>query len=281
VRPGFRIALSLTVLVAIGGVLFWWRKPPPVVPTAARPVVPAVAATVGPPPLRAPVIRYPLPQLAGRAHHALPSLDDADTFVKNALVDLLGRKAVLSFLRLDGVVRRFVATVDNLGTDNAPAPMWPVNQTAGALVVESREGDTVISPKNADRYAGFVSLAEDVDTGQAARLYVRLYPLLQLAYEDLGYPGKYFNDRVVEVIDNLLATPAVDEPIKVKRVAIDGAVVGSGGLYLFDDPTLESRSAGQKVLLRLGHENAAKLKVKLTDFRRRIVVDAGLPKPGT
>jgi hypothetical protein len=280
VRPGFRIAVSLTVLVAIGGVLFWWRRPPPVVPTAAR-LVPAVAATAASPLPQAPIIRYPLPQLAGPPHHALPSLDDADSFVKNALVDLLGRKAVLSFLRLDGVVRRFVATVDNLGTDNAPAPMWPVNQTAGALVVESREGDTVISPKNADRYAGFVSLAEDVDTGQAARLYVRLYPLLQLAYEDLGYPGKYFNDRVVEVIDNLLATPTVDEPIKVKRVAIDGAVVGSGGLYLFDDPTLESRSAGQKILLRLGHENVAKLKVKLVDFRRRIVVDAVLPKPGT
>ena len=180
--------------------------------------------------------------------------------MKDALADLLGRKAVLSFLRLDSVVRRFVATVDNLGTDNAPAPMWPVHETAGALVVESRDDATVIGPKNADRYAGFVSLAEDVDTGQAARLYVRLYPLLQLAYEDLGYPGKYFNDRVVEVIDNLLATPAVAEPIKVKRVAIDGAVVGrSGGLYLFDDPTLESRSAGQKILLRLGHDNSAKL----------------------
>jgi hypothetical protein len=41
-------------------------------------------------------------------------------------------------------------------------------------------------------------------------------------------------------------------------------------LYEFADPALESRSAGQKLLLRMGAENAARAKGRLREFRREI-----------
>ena len=201
----------------------------------------------------------------------------SDAYLENALIDLLGRKAVRSFFGLDGIVRRIVATVDNLATDNASAERWPVNRTAGRLETEIRDGGIAISAKNADRYAAFVHFAEGIDTRRAVALYVRLYPLFQNAYQDLGYPGKYFNDRVIEVIDNLLATPAVAGPIKVKRFEVDGGSPSSGGLYLFEDPALEVRSAGQKILLRMGRGNAAKLMTKLVEARRELVRDEKVP----
>ena len=43
-------------------------------------------------------------------------------------------------------------------------------------------------------------------------MYKQYYPLFQQAYVDLGYPEGYFNDRLVEVIDHLLATPGRDRP---------------------------------------------------------------------
>ena len=130
----------------------------------------------------------------------------------------MGRKAVSTFFRLDDAIRRFVATVNNLATDGATADLWPVNRTPGRFETETRDGATVPSAHNAERYAPFVRFAAGIDTGRAVALYVRLYPLLQRAYEDLGYPGAYLNDRVVTVIDNLLATPNVSGPIRVKRV---------------------------------------------------------------
>ena len=116
--------------------------------------------------------------------------------------------------------------------------------------------------------------ADGIEARRAVALYLRVYPLLQQAYEDLGYPGKYLNDRVVEVIDNLLATPTPAGPIAVKRFAADGGTSEGrleGGLYVYADPALEASSAGQKILLRMGRDNAAPLMAKLREIRALIV----------
>jgi hypothetical protein len=216
-----------------------------------------------------PAVLHPI--ASAPAPGALPALDNSDDYLQRALDELVGRKSVLSFLIVDGLARRFVATVNNLASDGATADMWPVHRTAGRFDASTSGVGPVISAKNGDRYAAFVHFVDGIDTQRAVALYVRLYPLLQRAYEELGFPGQYFNDRVVEVIDHLLSTPDVAEPIKLKQITVDGSARPSGtGLYVFEDPALEARSAGQKILLRIGAENARRLKTKLRDIRQRI-----------
>lgn len=263
--------MAIVVLFVAAAAIIGWREsrrsatvpaagPPP--PVAAAPPPPAV-------PAEAPAIRHPLPP----EKRPLPALDQSDDFVKQGLVDLLGHKAVASFLHLEGAARRFVATLNNLATDQASATLWPVNPTPGRFEIEPQGGGFVISPRNAERYAPFVRFAGAIDAPRAVAFYRRLYPLLQSAYEDLGAPGKYLNDRVVDVIDNLLATPKVTGPIRVKRVGPEG---GAGnGLYLYEDSALESATAGQKILLRMGPENAAKLTAKLTELRALVASGTG------
>ena len=127
------------------------------------------------------------------------------------------------------------------------------------------------SAHNAERYAPFVRFAAGIDTARAMALYAKLYPLLQRAYEDLGNPGAYLNDRVVAVIDNLLATPNVSGPIRVKRVVgPDGGTVGGAGLYLFEDPALESATAGQKNLAAHGNGQQIEADGEATAIRAQI-----------
>ncbi|HEX2660874.1 MAG TPA: DUF3014 domain-containing protein [Polyangia bacterium] len=286
-NQGSRIVVIVIVALAAGGGVLWWRrhqmKPVAVAPAqVVAPTPPAVEPTPPPPP-PPPAIAHPIAhgELAGK----LPALDQADTYVKDRLVELVGRKGALAFLGIDDFVRHFVATVANLGTDHAPADLWPVKRTEGTFEADARGDASVIGAKNFDRYALFVAFVDGIDTGKAVALYRRLYPLFQQAYEELGYPGKYFNDRAVEVIDDLLATPDVAEPIKVKLVSVPGAeaaVPGQGkprgGLYVFDDPSLESRTAGQKILLRLGRAHAARLKAKLTAVRALIASGPNAPR---
>ena len=95
-------------------------------------------------------------------------------------------------------------------------------------------GDSlVIAPDNSARYAPVVALVHAIDTKQLVGS-IRFYPLFQQAYRELGYPDGYFNDRLVAVIDHLIATD-VKPPIAVVKV-----------LYQYADPELEALSAGQK-----------------------------------
>ena len=82
--------------------------------------------------------------------------------------------------------------------------------------------------------------------------------MFQTSYEDLGYPDGYFNDRLIEVIDHLLATPDIDDQTMLVRPHV---------LYEFADPDLQSRSSGQKLLMRMGSEHRSRIKQTLRDFR--------------
>jgi hypothetical protein len=70
---------------------------------------------------------------------------------------------------------------------------------------------------------------------------------------------RYFNDRVFEVIDHLLSTPDVTGPIALTQPKV---------LYEFADPQLQELSAGQKILVRMGPDNEARVKAKLREIRK-------------
>ena len=283
--------LSVKALVAILAVMalaaaayFWWQQrpsetpvpPPKVAPVqAVTPAPVAVAPEPAPPAAPAP-IRHPIEVIqtpAARPLTPLPALGESDKLLKDALTELLTRKAVLSFLNMDDFVRRFVATVDNLAQGHAASRLWPVVPTPGRFTVVERADGTYLNDANSDRYTPFVRFATSVDTAKTVALYTRLYPLFQQAYEELGYPDKYFNDRLVAVIDQLLDTPELTEPVKLTLTQVQGPIQATQPWlrYEFEDPALESRPAGQKILMRMGRANELLLKAKLMEFRERIV----------
>lgn len=156
-----------------------------------------------------------------------------------------------------------------------PAPqsaaprLWPVNPAPGRLAVSA---DNIIKPNNEERFTPFVLLVESADTARTVALYVRLYPLLQRAYVELGYPDQYFNDRLVAVIDHLLATPLPLGPLKLELTEVKGEIKSQRPWvrYQFSDPALEALSSGQRMLLRMGAVNQRRLKAKLTDIRQHV-----------
>jgi hypothetical protein len=267
------IVVVLIVLALAAGAVWWrWSKQ-----QAAPAETPPVAAAPQPdevPPAALPPAAPAEPQhpVDAAADADLPKLDDADAKVRSALTELLGDKAVASFLHVDGFVRRFVATVDNLPREKAAARMWPVQRTPKRFEVSGSEGALTISLDNGARYTPFVLFVESVNAQRAAALYAKLYPLFQAAYEEQGYPGRHFNDRLVAVIDHLLQTPEPAGPLAVKLVEYKGDEPSDrpSRHYEFVDPKLEHLSAGQKTLIRTGLVNERRLKAKLRELRAQI-----------
>ncbi|HSV35254.1 MAG TPA: DUF3014 domain-containing protein [Ramlibacter sp.] len=193
--------------------------------------------------------------------------------VGRALVNLLGKDAVDTFLRIDEFPRRVVATIDGLGRTHAPHLAWPVEPAPDRFLVDSVDEAPAIAADNGARYTPFVLLAESVNAVRAVDLYVRMYPLLQQAYEDLGFPRSYFNDRLVAVIDLLLETPVVEYPVMLQLTQVKGPIpsLRPWVRYEFADPQLESLASGQKMLLRMGPVNQRRLQARLADLRAELV----------
>ncbi|HEY8100663.1 MAG TPA: DUF3014 domain-containing protein [Burkholderiaceae bacterium] len=220
---------------------------------APRPVAPAVEQPA----------HYPIPQSAvtDAAQNPLPPLQNSDHAITDALSSLLSRKTVVEFFYPEKIVRRIVATIDNLPRHTVAIQVFPVKPVGGKFLTEGTGQNIVIAPKNSARYAPYVHLMEMVDAKKLVALYAHFYPLFQQAYQELGYPGGYFNDRLIAVIDHLLATPETSGPISLVQPKV---------LFQFADQQLENESAGRKILMRMGADNAAKVKSKLREIRQAI-----------
>jgi hypothetical protein len=257
------IAAGLALAVAGGGI-YWWknRAPPPVVepPPTEVAVAPAEAE---------PAIEHPLPESApAEGAGPLPLLAESDPPLSQELGMLFGVESIAQWLEPQNVARRIVATVDGLPRAHGSDRLRPVKPVTPTFAVDRRpptsptaEERIFIAENNAQRYTALVTLLESTDPKLIAALYQRWYPLLQQSYEDLGYPGRYFNDRLVLVIDHLLETPSVKGPIELTQPNV---------LFEYADPQLEALSSGQKLLLRMGPENARRVQAKLKELRRLV-----------
>jgi hypothetical protein len=212
-------------------------------------------------PPSSPKIEHPIERVQAEPDPSTPAtLDGSDLAMREALASLFEGK-LPAFVQPMNLIRNIVATIDNLPRSKAAPRLWPVQPTSGALATMSAGDNLVIAANNSTRYAPAVALVHAIDSKQLVAIYVRFYPLFQQAYRELGYPDGYFNDRLVAVIDHLLATPSVRQPI---------ALVQPKVLYQYADPELEALSAGQKAMLRIGPENAAVVKAKLREIRYRV-----------
>lgn len=198
----------------------------------------------------------------------LPSLNESSAILEKKLSSLVGEGWTPELFVMDEIIRRFVVTIDNLPNKKLPRQHLPVNRATGSFLVAGEGDSRMISPDNAARYRPYVQFAVNIDAQKLATLYVRYYPLFQQAYAELGNPNAYFNDRLIDVIDHLLNTPAVDEPLRLVQPKV---------FYEYADPELEALSAGQKTLLRMGSANAKQIKGKLRELRQALTRESPQP----
>jgi len=252
-KPIVGVAALIFVLAA-GGVYYLRSRNAPL--PAAR-GAPATAPATG-----EPAIAHPLPSAgSGSSSAPLPDLANSDSSLRDTLAQLAGADAVKAFLVPEDVIRRIVVTVDNLPRQKIAVDKRPTNAIGGSFAANGDELHATLNPQNFERYKPLVAVISKLDMQQLGAVYIHFYPLFQQAYQNLGYPNGYFNDRLVEVIDAMLATPEPKGPIQLVRPNV---------MYTFADPALEARPAGQKLLIRMGPENAQAVKAKLTELRAAI-----------
>ena len=259
--------LAAIVVVVLAAVLVWryFHASTPV--PAPEPAAPPAASVAPPAPPASP--HYPIEGAKPAAAESapLPGVAESDAPLHDLMASIFAGAPLERIFHLEQIVPRFVATIDNLPRQTVALSRMSVNPIGGNLETTQADGRILLRADNASRYDTYLRVMETADTAKVVDAYIRYYPLFQKAYEDLGYPHGYFNDRLVEVIDHLLATPEVAAPIALAQPKV---------LYEFADPSLEQRSAGQKILMRMGPVNEARVKAKLRAIRNGVT---GQPLP--
>ena len=287
-KPDFVIAIVLGLVVVLA-IKYFQPQEPEQQTLELPPREPVVAA-------QPPVIRHPVPEQPPRIEppvaapatvepavqpeqaatevtpvepeNPLPPLDGSDNLLRRDLYTLATRQALDALFNMNNIIRRFVVTVDNLPRKHLLHSRYRSNRMVpGRFQVGKDNRGLYLDEANFARYTAFIDLLDNMGSERLVALYVHYYPLVQSAYEELGYPSAYFNDRLIDVIDHLLETPVIDGRI---------ALVQPHVLYKYADPEIEALSAGQKVLVRIGPQNAARVRSKLRELRQAL----SRPDPG-
>jgi Protein of unknown function (DUF3014) len=187
----------------------------------------------------------------------LPRLDASDAFVRKLAERLSANPAWAKWLLNDGLVRRFVASVDNVAEGRAPKAHLGFLAPKGEFRARESRGEATIDPATYRRYDVVADVVGSLDAAGCAKLYQETRPLFRDAYRDLGYPDRNFDDTLKKAIQVLLATPEPRGDLRLRRAVKS---------WKLADSDYEALSPAQKQLLRFGPENMAKIKRKLREI---------------
>lgn len=258
------IAGLVIVGLALAGSLYYVfrssKEPPPSLSQIAIP-----QATPQPSPQTQPATQpaTPAPQPQEQSQPAkpafvLPTLDDSDKLIRDGVVSLTRNEAINGWLGPSQLIRRCVAFIDNVAHGNVSRTEVPfLSPNKPFKATKLTDDEFLMDPASYDRYNQVTNIFASIDSKRAAKFYVLVRPLFEKAYAELGYPNKDFDKVIFSAISRLLKTPVINGPIRLVRPSV---------MYKFADPKLESLSAVQKQLIRMGPENTKAIKAKLTDM---------------
>ncbi|WP_226701870.1 DUF3014 domain-containing protein [Microbulbifer elongatus] len=260
------IALLVAAAVIFG--IYWFA-----VRDSAEPEIPAPAPEAAPEtpsvdldePEDEPVIPpAPEPAEPEDPPRQLPALNNSDSEARKDIISLSSDGALAKWIVPDEVVRKWVAAVNTATKGDLMHKNRPFTNVDGKLAVkelETRQDGQkvyVLSQENYQRYEQPVRLFAMVDTDTAVNLYQFWYPRLKQAYGELGLKNKNFHAAVLAAIDQALAAPEIEGPIKLVRPTV---------YYKFEDEKLEKMPGLHKLMIRIGPDNAARVKEKLRELK--------------
>ena len=221
-----------------------WRPRP--APTAAATPEPATTAT------RPPV------SLGGTGDPiTIPPLDASDALVRTLVQALSASPAVMAWLPTNGLIRNFTVVVANIADGATPAKHLSVLRPSTPFRIAERDGNLSVDPRSDERYTAIADAIASLEPAAAARLYATLEPRIEDAHRDLGSPDRSFDRTLARAIVALLETPIVDGPVRLTPKGIG---------YAYADDRLESLTAAQKQLLRMGPRNVRIIKGRLREI---------------
>jgi len=264
------------MLLAAGGWYLLKPEPAPVVTPETTATEPAVVTPVAEPADVLSEAQEPEDEISAQAADAgvdgtllpgeqevvatepLPTLDESDVVVKQKLLALPWKAGLSSLFVSEEMVRRFVVQIDNIAQGRLVPEQALFKGLTQDFKATPNSQQYQLDVANYQRYQRYLELLESAPKAEVVALFNQLYPLMQQAYLELGYPDAQFRDRVQQAIQQLLAAPEI----------ADGPMLALESVqYTFADAEIEQLSMAHKQMVRLGLKNQQRLKLLLVAYQ--------------
>ena len=189
---------------------------------------------------------------------ALPTLDQSDRLLLEKSKPLSWLPNYTKLLLTKDMMRNFVTFVDNLARGDLATKFTPLKRPTAKFTVRDVSAEMYLDEASYKRYDIYVAIINSFNIELAFEHYQQLMPLIDEAYMELGYEKDSFSAVFIQAIQTLLDAPIIREPIKL---------VAPSAMYKFADENLEQLPAAQKFMLRIGPDNATKLRPKLQQIK--------------
>lgn len=189
----------------------------------------------------------------------LPTLNASQPFVMEEIRNLESGEQVSGYLTGDDLIRKFVVFAHNVREGSLPQLDYPIRRLPQSMAV--RELDENLYEMQEVSYRRFTPLVDAlaaINPAQGVALYETIKPLLADAYAEIGYRNRDFDEVVLEAIDEVLEARTAEGPFQLIKPKV---------MYVYADAEIEAMSPVEKQLLRMGPENAEKLKATLRQYR--------------
>lgn len=272
------------VAVLLVGVVWVVMSPSEETPPEPTPIVKMPEPVVEPEPIVEPEIVEPEPELtqvtiepevvepepdlpAEPVEPPHPPLMESDNWFRTQLTDLVMGAPAIKKVVQENIISNFVVFIDNAAKGEIVRNFTPVVEPEGkfkATLLEGPELTYVLNEQSYKRYNVYADLITALPIEESSDLYDTLSPLVQEAYFELGYSSNDFDQKLVQTIDLLLATPVIDGDIKLVTPSV---------VYEFADKKLEALLPIQKLFLRMGPTNQRKIIPVLKDIKAKLAQD--------
>ncbi len=266
------IALIILIIIGIGVAWqFTGSKEEPVVLEKPVPIVEPVVEEVEIIP--EPIIEEPEEEVVKLVPEVvepvLPSLDESDEWLKIKLPEITWRKELLKLVIDEDMIRRFVVFTDNFSQgvvayEHSPFTL-PKSKFSPDQANVSQQDNTEVwqwDENSTRRFSLYVDLMRSMDSESLVQWYFEVKPLIDEAYNELGYGDEDFTQTLQDAITRVLD---MELPSKASM-----AIVRPSVMYQFADPNLESLPESDKLLLRLGKENLLVMKSVLLELYEKL-----------
>ena len=204
----------------------------------------------------------PIPVKPTEPSFILPDLSASDPLVRDGVPALVTHPDIGNLLTSDELIRKFVVLTDNVARGKVPRQHVDFLAPDGEFKATKLDEDTyLLDEKSYRRFDHLADVVSSFNSRRTVEFYILVRPLLQEAFQELGYGDEPFDEEVLIAMEHLLEAPIITYPIRLNRPVV---------MYKFEDLKLESLSDTQKQLIRMGPRNTSLIQAKLTELIREL-----------